>query len=136
MKYLNSIFTALLFATLILAGSTKVQAQTPTTQFKAIAGAIKAGDADALAKYFNSSLEVTLPGVDKTFSAKQATFVLKDFFTTQGVKSFQMLHTGSSGATNYMTGLCVTGKGEYDSNIFLKKIGNDFLITQIRFEAD
>ncbi|HHG84738.1 MAG TPA: DUF4783 domain-containing protein, partial [Bacteroidetes bacterium] len=74
--------------------------------------------------------------VDKNFSAQQASFVLKDFFTKHVVRSFQVMHKGNSGATHYVTGLCVTGKGEFDTNIFIKKVGDRYLVTQIRFEAD
>ena len=136
MKYFNSIIAPLLFVAILFAGSTGLQAQIPTGTFSSIGAAIKASDADALSKHFNSSLEVTLPDVDKTFSAQQATFVLKDFFSNHQVRSFQVMHKGNSGATHYMTGLCVTAKGEYDTNVFLKKFGDKYQITQIRFEAD
>ncbi|MEM0996711.1 MAG: DUF4783 domain-containing protein [Bacteroidota bacterium] len=136
MKYTTSIIATLLFAVLLSGVPANLQAQLPDGTVSSIGTAIKASDADALARNFNSSLEVTLPGVDKTFSAQQATFVLKEFFASHPVRSFRILHKGSSGATHYMTGLCVTGKGEYDTNVFLKKFGDRYLITQIRFEAD
>jgi hypothetical protein len=138
MKHLNSIFAILLFASLLFAGNAGLKAQ--TTDFNNIVSAIRLGDAKVLGKYFNSTLEVTLPGVDETFSAQQAVFVFEDFFKNQKERTFEMDHTGKSGTTDYMTGDFTVKKGAnrttYDTSIFMKKFGGKYLITQIRFAAD
>lgn len=126
----------LLLLILLSGASLQAQAQTPDALFKKISAAIKSGNAQLLSTHFNSTVEVTLPDADKTYSAKQATFVLKDFFAKHSVQRFQVMHNGHSGATHYETGMLVTAKGEFDTNIFVKKIGDKFLITQIRFEAE
>ena len=109
-------------------------AMEPKSEIAAINKAIAAGDAEALGAYLNTSVDVTLPSADKVFSSQQATFVLKDFFQDQEVKDFEVMHTGKSGITYYSTGYLTTGKGEFDTTFFLKKFGDKYLITQIRFE--
>lgn len=136
MKHLNSISRILLVVMLLVGARFSAQAQTSDAVFKGISVGIQKGDADAVAAYFNNNVEVTLPGVDKTFSAKQAVFVLRDFFAKHPPQNFKVMHKGHSGATFYETGVYMSSKGEFDTNIFLKKIGDKFLITQIRFEAD
>ncbi len=136
MKKFTYISTFILGLVMLLGMSTEVQAQAkePKAELAAIDKAMKAGDAEALGSYFNTSVDVTVPSADESFSDKQATFVIKDFFANQGVKNFEVMHSGQSGITHYSTGLLVTGKGEFDTTIFLKKFGDKFLITQIRFE--
>lgn len=136
MKKFTYISTFLLGLVMLLGISTEVKAQAkePKAELAAISKAIKAGDAGTLSNYFNTSVDVTVPSADESFSDKQATFVIKDFFAEQGVKNFELNHTGQSGITHYSTGLLTTGKGEFDTTIFLKKFGDKFLITQIRFE--
>lgn len=112
------------------------QAQGPEPALKAVSAAISAGDAEALAKHFHTSVEITVPGTDNTFSSKQATFVMKEFFESHPVSSFRVVHKGNSGATYYATGTCSTENEEFDTNLFLKKIGDKFLLTQVRFEAE
>lgn len=116
--------------------TTTVQAQTPAAAFEQIAGAISKGDAAAVATHFNTTVAVTLPGADQSYSAQQATFVLKDFFTKNAVKGYKVVHQGSSGATWYATGVYTAATGSFDSNIFIKKVGEKFLITQLRFEVE
>lgn len=111
-------------------------AQGPEPALKGISAAISQGDAAKLATFFGPSVEITVPGTDNTFSAQQATFVMKEFFAENAVESFKVVHQGNSGSTFYATGTCITGKAEYDTNLFLKKIDDKFKVTQIRFEAE
>ncbi len=121
---------------LLLGISTELHAQAkePKVELAAISNAIKAGDATALSIYFNTSLDITVPTADKSFSNKQAAFVIRDFFAAHGIEDFALNHSGQSGITHYSTGLLSTSKGEFDTTIFLRKFGDKFLITQIRFE--
>ena len=136
MKHVNHLSKYLLFLLLLTGLTTTVQAQTPDAVFEQIAGAISKGDAAAVATHFNTTVEVTLPGADQSYSAQQATFVLKEFFTKNAVKGYKVVHKGSSGATWYATGVYTAATGNFDSNIFVKKIGEKYLITQLRFEGE
>lgn len=127
-------YIATLVLGMMMLWGSQLQAQSPTSALKAIEKAIVSADAEALGTHFNTSVDVTVPSSDKSYSSQQATFVIKEFFSNSGVKAFESMHEGQSGATYYSTGVLTTSKGEFDTNIFLKKIGDQYLITQIRFE--
>lgn len=137
MKKFNILSSLLLaFALMVGVSATTVKAQSPDAVFDQIAAALGKGDATALSSHLSTSVEVTAPGADQTYSAQQATFVLKDFFTKNPVKGFSITHKGSSGATWYATGTYLSSTGSYDTNIFVKKTAEKYQITQIRFEAE
>lgn len=112
------------------------KAQTPEAAFGKITAAIQRGDDQALATWFHSTVEVTLPGAEGTYSAQQAGFVFKDFFTKYAPQKIALPQTGASGSFYYAQGVFSSGKGDLDVNIFLKQINGEFKITQIRFEND
>jgi hypothetical protein len=116
--------------------ATQTQAQSPDAVFEQVSAAIGKGDATALSTNFSTTVEVTAPGADQAYSAQQATFVLKEFFTKNAVKSYTVSHKGSSGSTWYATGVYTASTGVFDTNVFMKKVGDKFQITQIRFEAE
>lgn len=111
-------------------------AQTPEATFGQIENAIKASDAEALSKYFNNTVEVTIMDKDQDYPRQQAQFVLKDFFTSYPLRTFTIMHKGSSGDTWYAVGSYVSPRGSFDTNILLKKYGDKVLIQTLRFERD
>jgi hypothetical protein len=128
--------TVLATVALVLLMSSHSTAQSPDAVFEQVSAALSKGDANALSTHFATSVEVTLPTGDQTYSSQQATFVLKDFFAKHPVKGFSILHKGNSGATWYATGTYSSSAGVFDANIFVKKTAEKFQITQIRFEAE
>ena len=83
---------------------------------------IKEGDATALGKYFNSSLDISLPGTDKTMSNAHAIQVMKDFFKTNPPKSYKVNHEGSSReATKYIIGTYASGNKSYKISFGFKE---------------
>ena len=113
-----------------------VYGQSADAVMQKASAAISGGNAASLAGLCNSSVEVTVPGSDKTYSSQQVQFVLKDFFTKNPPKGFRVVHKGNSGATHYATGTYTSSSGAFDTNLFVKNIGGKFVITQIRFEAE
>lgn len=110
-------------------------ANAQNSELSKIESAIKAGNADQLSALFANTVEVTVPGgEEKDYAKNQATFVIKEFFQKNSVKSFSILHKGNSANTYYAVGKYVASTGTYDTNIFLKKSGSAYLISQIRFE--
>ncbi len=136
MKGLTYISKAAFALILALGFFVQVQAQGPEGTIKQVQSAIVAGDADAMASHFNSSVEITIPGAENSYSKQQGTFVMADFFKKYKPSGFEIIHQGHSGATYYATGSTTTSGGNFDTNIFVKKTGESFLITQIRFEAE
>lgn len=136
MKFLTHITKTAVIFFLALGVFATAQAQGPEATIEKVASAIKSADSEALASFFNSNVEVTTPEADNTYSSQQATFVIKEFFSTHAPRNFEIFHQGNSGATYYATGSTTTGKGNFDTNIFIKNTGGKYLITQIRFEAE
>ena len=122
---------------LCLANFNVLQAQETDAVFQKVATAIQAKDAAALSAMLNSSVELTVPGInDGAYAVKQAQFVISDFFTKYPVTSFKIIKKGSTGNTFYAVGIYTSAKGSFDTNIFVRNMGGTFLVTQIRFEAE
>jgi hypothetical protein len=100
-----------------------------------IAVAIKNGNSKELAKFFNTSIDLTVPGNDETFSKAQAELIVKDFFQKNPPKSFTINHQGSSNdGSKYSIGTYVSSTGSFRTYFLLKKVGNSFFIQQLQFE--
>ena len=98
---------------------------------------IQSGDASALAEYFNSSIDIVLPGTDKTFSKNQATQVIKDFFTKYPPKSFCIDHMGTSNdGSIYIIGTYNSTSATFSTYLLLKKSSGNLLIFQLQFEKE
>ncbi|MFZ4400509.1 MAG: DUF4783 domain-containing protein [Bacteroidales bacterium] len=104
---------------------------------KNIANAIRKGNATELAVYFNSSIDLTVPGKEGSFSKAQAEQIVKDFFTKNTPKSFEIKHQGtSSDGSNYSIGTLVTNKGNFRTYFLIKSIANKSYIQQLQFDND
>jgi hypothetical protein len=57
-----------------------------------IVKAFKSGNAASVAQYFDNTVEISLPAKSSSYSKKQATLVLQDFFASNEIKDFQVLH--------------------------------------------
>ncbi len=76
--FLKSVFSIL---TLLLLGSNILNGQDTLTR-NAISDAISTGNATQLSNYFDASVDLTVPGNEGNFSKKQATQIIKFFFST------------------------------------------------------
>lgn len=102
-----------------------------------VANAIKAGDAKTLAAYFNSSIDLTVPGSDGTFSKSQAEMIVKNFFSQNKPVSFSINQNGnSSEGSQYSIGTLVSAKGKFRTYFLVKKISGKSVITQLQFEQE
>lgn len=98
--------------------------------------AVQTGNSKELAKYFDSSVEITIGEKEETYSKAQAEMVLKDFFTKNKPASFKLIHNGSSQGSQYGIGTLITDKGSYRTYIYLKQKGESVFIQEIRFENE
>ena len=62
------------------------------TQVNDVVNALKKGSASQLSKYFDKTVNISLPTKGNTYSKSQAELVLKDFFDNNGVKSFHFVY--------------------------------------------
>lgn len=127
----------LLFTCLILIiPNTRLTAQSSDQVFAAIEEAIQKGDAQALSKHFHTHVDITIGDKDVPYTSSQAFYVVREFFMNYHVRSFRIVHKGSSGNTFYAIGDYYSTRGKFDANIFLKKVNNTYKIEQLRFEQD
>jgi hypothetical protein len=99
-----------------------------------VVAALKNGDAAQIAKYFDNTVEITMPDKSNSYSKNQAEIVLKDFFSTNGVKSFEVNHKGENAGSQYCIGTLITKNGSFRTTVFMKQKGDKQLLQEIRFE--
>ncbi|MBI1782107.1 MAG: DUF4783 domain-containing protein [Sphingobacteriales bacterium] len=100
-----------------------------------VIGAMKAGSSDQLAKYFDNVVEITMPDKSNSYSKSQAEMIMKDFFNNYKVKSFDVLHKGDNGTSNYCIGNLQTKDGKFRTTLFVKQKGDKQFLQEIRIEA-
>jgi len=59
---------------------------------------------------------------------------LKDFFTSNPVKNFEILHKGENAGSQYCIGTLNTKNGAYRTTIFMKQKGDIQVLQELRFE--
>ncbi len=96
--------------------------------------AMKNGDAAQIARFFDNTVEITMPDKSNNYSKNQAEIVLKDFFTTNGVKTFEVIHKGENAGSQYCIGTLVTKNGSFRTTVFMKQKNDKQLLQEIRFE--
>lgn len=102
--------------------------------FTEVINAIKSGNAAEVAKYFDKTVELTLPGKSNSFSKSQASLVLQDFFNQNTVKSFNVIHQSENAGSEYCIGNLTTANGVFRTTIYMKQVGEKQLIQELRFE--
>lgn len=105
-----------------------------TLSFTDVVKAIKSGNAAAVSKYFDNTVQITLPEKGNSYSKSQAEIVLHDFFATHAVQDFEILHKSDSGGSQYCIGNLQTSNGTFRTTIFIKQKGDKELIQELRFE--
>jgi len=99
-----------------------------------VINALKTGNATEVAKYFDNTIEITMPDKSNSFSKSQAELILKDFFSANTIKGFEIIHKGENGGSQYCIGKLLTKTGTYRTTIFMKLRGNNQTLQEIRFE--
>ncbi len=104
---------------------------------KGIAEAIRKGNVNDLSNYFNSTIDLTIPGKEGSFSKAQAAQIVKEFFTKYPPKTFEVKHQGSSSdGSNYTIGSLVTPKGKFRTYYLIKNVSGKYYIQQLMFETE
>ena len=88
-----------------------------------------------LSKYFDENIELTLPDKSDSYSKAQAQLIVKDFFTNNGVKGFDLKHKGDSPGGHFCIGTLQTNTGNFRTNVFMKSKGGREVVKEIRFQS-
>jgi hypothetical protein len=127
---MKAIFSSLL-ALCLVSFSSFIQ----SNDIDGVIGALKAGNAAELSKYFDDNVELTLPVKSDSYSKAQAQVIVKDFFTNNGVKNFELKHKGDSPGGHYCIGTLQTKSGNFRAHVFMKAKGNREVLKEIRFQS-
>lgn len=105
-----------------------------SVSFTEIINAIKTGNASGISKFFDNTVEITFPGKSNSYSKSQAELVLRDFFSKNPAKNFQILHKSDNEASQYCIGNLETANGIFRTTIYLKQKGEKQVVQELRFE--
>ncbi len=120
-------------ATLILLSFSAIllSQETVSTQ---IQKGLKLNNADLIASFFNTQVEMSVLNKEDIFSATQAKNILSNFLSQHKVSSYSLLHSGGKPNAKYYIGNIDTATGKYRVFYLLKGSGNNFKIHQFRIE--
>lgn len=96
--------------------------------------ALKSGNAAQVAKYFDNTVEITLPEKSNSYSKSQAEMILKDFFANNPIKGFDVIHKGENAGSQYCIGTLITKNASFRTTVFMKQKGDKQTLQEIRFE--
>ncbi|HYC41273.1 MAG TPA: DUF4783 domain-containing protein [Chitinophagaceae bacterium] len=124
-----------LFSSLLVASAIALSSFAQKGNIDAVIGALRAGNATELANYFEESVELTLPDQSDSYSRAQAVLILKDFFSNNGVRSFDVKHKGDGGSGQFCVGTLQTRSGNFRTTVFMKMKNNREVVKEIRFQS-
>ena len=100
-----------------------------------VIGALRSGNSTELSRYFDENVELTLPDKSDSYSKAQAQLIVKDFFSNNGVKGFELKHKGDSPGGHFCIGTLQTNAGNFRTNVFMKTRNGKEVLKEIRFQA-
>ena len=122
-----------LFSMVLLAGF--LSAFTLGGSIDEVVSAMKSGNATQVAKFFDNTVEISTPDKSNSYSKSQAEAVLKDFFSINPVKNFEVIHKGDNSGSQYCIGTLSTKSGVFRTTIYMKQKGDKQLLQEISFET-
>ncbi len=95
---------------------------------------LKLNNAELIASFFNTQVEMSILDKEDIFSATQAKNILSNFLSQHKVSGYSMLHSGGKPNAKYYIGNIDTATGKYRVFYLLKGSGKNFKIHQFRIE--
>ena len=87
-----------------------------------VASAVKTGNASNVAKFFSANVDLKILDKEDVYSKAQAELILKDFFAKNPIKSFAIIHKGTSkSGDQFAIGTYETSTGKKFRSYFLFK---------------
>jgi hypothetical protein len=108
----------------------------PAYSIEEVLSALRSGNATQLSKYFDSRIDISLPNKSDNFSRNQAEMILKDFFASNEVKSFQVKHKGENNGSQFCIGLLQTRNGNFRTKLYMKQKGDQQVVQEIAFQPE
>jgi len=136
MLKINSFKRILLLMLLIIPIQVKISASAPGDIPQAMIDALKSGNTVELSKFFNTSIELAIPGQEDIYSSQQAELIVKSFFAKHVPTNFVILHKGGKEGSQYAIGNLSTSTGNFRVTLLIKQRENRPYIHQLRFEEE
>ncbi len=131
----NYLGLILLSVTFLVTSSFHARPLSGGMEMEDILVALKAGNAAQLSRYFDNRVDVSLPDKSDNYSRTQAEMILKDFFNTNNVRSFEIKYKGeNSNGSKYCIGTLLTKNGDYRTKLFMKQKGTTQVLQEIAFQ--
>jgi hypothetical protein len=102
---------------------------------KQIGASLASGNATELSAYFNTMVDLSIPGTEDSFGKTQATRILQDFFSKYPVKSYKTNKQGSStDGSQFSIGRMEAGNKVFRVYYLMKKSLDKYLIHQFQIQ--
>jgi hypothetical protein len=98
--------------------------------------AMRAGNAGQLSRYLDNRVDISLPEKSDTYSKIQAEMIIRDFFSTNGVRNFLVKRKGMNGGSEFCVGVLQTRNGDYRTTFFIKQKGDKQYLQELRFQVN
>ena len=104
----------------------------------AITEALSKGDVEALAAYFDESVEIAVLEEEDVYRKADATKVLRTFFSKNKPTKFDQVHKGTSKGQDsvYCIGNLTTSARTYRVYVFMRVDGAKYFIQELRFDEE
>ena len=106
----------------------------PFYSIEEVVSAMRSGNANQLSRYFDDRIDIQLPSKSDNYSRTQAEMILKDFFSSNEVKNFQVKHKGENNGAQFCIGLLQTRNGNYRTKLYMKQKGDRQVLQEIGFQ--
>ncbi len=100
-----------------------------------IISALDEGNAADINTNLGANVELVIGNKNDVFSKQQASGIINDFFRTNKVSSFQVIHKGNKDAASFAIGTLKTSGGSFRVYVLTRKQGSAPLIQQLRIES-
>jgi len=98
--------------------------------------ALKAGNATNLSRYFDNRIDLTLPTKSENYSRTQAEMILRNFFSYNTVRNFEIKYKGETNGSRYCVGTLKTKGGDYRTRLFMKTKGDKQVLQELAFQPE
>lgn len=112
------------------------QPQNNNDVFTPIGKYIEAGDAEKLAAWFADNLELDIAGSVNSCTRSQAKLIMKNFFTNNTPKKFNIIHKSGRPPMSYAVGSLSAGADKFRVIIYVRTDDGKNSIQQLRIEKD
>lgn len=103
-----------------------------------ISRAISAGDAEALGRFFDESVEIAVADEEDVYDKGKAISIVRNFFAQHKPRSFSQVHQGTSkgNESQYCIGNLVTDSATYRVYLYMQVSGGRYVIQELRFDEE